>query len=158
MRVRTEAEVLDSLTGVLGATEKESVGTSWSAHGELVNGEALTTSGQDAGAGSRGEAEGGDGELWNGKEAVVVSDGADQDNGLALVLLGGVLVGSGRNNLGDAHWWAVDVAHHQSPQDDRVELGVGTAGEETVELDQESQVDIFRLGGLPVAGLDVVVV
>lgn len=57
VRVGAKAEVLDGLTGVLGATEEEGVGASWRAHGKLVNGEALTAGGQDAGAGSGSEAE-----------------------------------------------------------------------------------------------------
>lgn len=158
VRVRTEAEVLDSLAGVLWATEEEGVGTSWGTHSELVNGEALTAGGKDARTGSGSEAGGRNGELWDLKETVVVGDGADQDDGLALVLLGGVLVGGGRNNAGDGHWWAVDLAHHQPPQDSLVESGVGTAGQEPVQLDQKGQVDIVRLLDLPVAGLDVVVV
>lgn len=127
VRVRTEAEVLDGLTGVLGSTEEDGVGTSWGTHSELINGEALTPGSQDAGAGSCGEAECGDGELGDGQETVVVSDGADQDNGLSLVLLARVLVGGSCDDARDAHRRAVDLAHHQAAQDDGVELGVGTA-------------------------------
>ena len=77
VRVRTEAEVLDSLTGVLGATDEEGVGTSWCPQGKLIDGKSLTTSLDDAGAGGCSEAEGGDGELGELKETVVVSDSAN---------------------------------------------------------------------------------
>ena len=127
MRVGTEAEVLDGLTGVLGATEEEGVGTGRGAHGQLIDGQGLTTSGDNAGAGSVGVAEGGNRELGELKETVVVSDGADQDDGLALVSLSGVLVGSSGNDLGERHGRAVDLAHHQATEDSGVELAVGTA-------------------------------
>ena len=127
VRVGTEAEVLDGLTGVLGATEEEGVGTGRGAHGQLIDGQGLTTSGDDAGAGSGGVAEGSDRELGELKETVVVSDGADQDDGLALVSLAGVLVGSSGNDLGERHGRAVDLAHHQAAEDSGVELAVGTA-------------------------------
>lgn len=123
----TEAEVLDGLTGVLGATEEEGVGTGRGAHGQLIDGQGLTTSGDNAGAGSVGVAEGGNRELGELKETVIVSDGADQDDGLALVSLAGVLVGSGGNDLGERHGRAVDLAHHQATEDSGVELAVGTA-------------------------------
>ncbi|KAH0194800.1 ribosomal protein L18e, partial [Aureobasidium melanogenum] len=124
VRVGTEAEVLDGLTGVLGATEEEGVGTGRGAHGQLIDGQGLTTSGDNAGAGSVGVAEGGNRELGELKETVVVSDGADQDDGLALVSLAGVLVGSSGNDLGERHGRAVDLAHHQATEDSGVELAV----------------------------------
>ena len=123
----TEAEVLDGLTGVLGATEEEGVGTGRGAHGQLVNGDGLTAGGDNAGTGSVGETEGSDRELGELEKAVVVSDGADQDDGLAVVGLAGVLVGSGGNDLGQRHGRAVDLAHHQAAEDGGIELGVGTA-------------------------------
>ena len=127
VRVGTEAEVLDGLTGVLGTAEEDGVGTSGGTHGELINGEALTTGGQDAGTSGCGEAKGGNGQLGDGQETVVVGDGSNNDDGLALDLLGSVLVGGGANNAGDGHRRAIDLAHHQAAEDDLVELGVGTA-------------------------------
>ena len=73
----TETEMLDGLTGVLGATEEEGVGSGRGAGSNLVDGEALTTSLLDAGAGGGSEAEGRNGELGELEHAVVVSDGAD---------------------------------------------------------------------------------
>ena len=127
MGVGSEAKVLDGLTGVLGTTEEDGVGASWGAQSKLIDGEELTTGGQDAGTGGRGETEGRNGELGDGQETVVVSDGADQDNGLALELLGSVLVGDGGSDTGDGHGRAVDLAHHKTAEDDGVELAVGTA-------------------------------
>lgn len=98
--VGTHAEVLDGLTGVLGAAEEEGVGTGGEAGSDLVDGEDLTAGLLDAGTGGGSEAESRNGELGELKETVVVGDGANDDNGLALVGLRGVLVGSGRDDLG----------------------------------------------------------
>ena len=75
--VGPEAEVLEGLTGVLGSTEEEGVGSSGEAGSDLVDGEALTTGLLNAGAGRGGEAESRNGELGDLEHAVVVSDGAD---------------------------------------------------------------------------------
>jgi hypothetical protein len=75
--VGTEAEMLDGLTGILGSTEEEGVGSSGEAGGDLVNGQSLTTGLLDARAGRGGEAEGGDGELGELEKTDIVSDGAN---------------------------------------------------------------------------------
>jgi hypothetical protein len=100
--VGTHAEMLDGLTSVLGTTEEEGVGTGGEAGRDLVDGKDLTASLLDAGTGGGSEAESSNGELGELEETVVVGDGANDDNGLALVGLRGVLVGSGRNDLGQA--------------------------------------------------------
>lgn len=100
--VGAHAEVLDGLTRVLGTTEEESVGTGGVAGGNLVDGEDLTAGLLNAGTSRGSEAESGNGELGELEETVVVSDSANDDNGLALVSLGGVLVGGGRDDLGQA--------------------------------------------------------
>jgi hypothetical protein len=69
--------MLDSFTGVLGATEKEGIGSSGRSQGKLIDSESLAAGLDDAGTRSRGEAEGSDGELGKFQETVVVSDGAD---------------------------------------------------------------------------------
>ena len=125
--VGTEAEVLDSLTGVLGATEEDGVGTGGETGGNLVDGESLTASLLNAGAGRGGEAQGSDGELGELKEAVVVGDGADNDNGLALVVLRIGLVGGSSDDLGEGDGRAVDLGHHKTAEDNLVEGSVGAA-------------------------------
>lgn len=69
--------MLEGLTGVLGSTEKEGVGSSGEAGSDLIDGEGLTTSLQDARAGRGGEAESRDGDLGELEQTDVVSDGAD---------------------------------------------------------------------------------
>jgi hypothetical protein len=87
--VGTEAEVLVGLTGSLGATDEDHVGASGGAEGELVEGDALTAGGDNAGTGGGSEAEGADGELGALSHADVVGDLGNGGHDLALVLLVG---------------------------------------------------------------------
>jgi len=103
------------------------VGTSWASLCELVKGDALTAGSSDASTGSGGEPQGSDVELGHLEETVIISDSADNDNSLALLLLGGVLVGSGSHNATDRNRRPVDLAHIETAEDGCVELGVGTA-------------------------------
>lgn len=84
--VGSETEMLEGLTGVLGATEEEGVGTGGEAGGNLINGEGLAAGLEDARAGRGGEAESRNGELGKLEETVVVSDGTDLVVLAALVL------------------------------------------------------------------------
>lgn len=70
VRVGSESEMLDGLTGVLGATEEQGVGTGWGALCELIEGEAFTSGLENAGTGGCGEAEGSDGELGDFEETI----------------------------------------------------------------------------------------
>ena len=63
MGVGTEAEVLDGLTGVAGATEEDSVGASGEAGSDLIDGQDLAASLLNAGTSRGGETEGRNGEL-----------------------------------------------------------------------------------------------
>ena len=83
-------------------------------------------------------------QLRDGENSVVVGDCSDDDGDF--VLTAGLLHQPGE--LGDGHGRPVDAGHKQTPQDNLVELGVGTAGQKAVELDQQPQVDVlrFRLG------------
>lgn len=122
MLVGTHAEVLNSLSGVLRSTEEEGVASGRSAESQLIQGEDLTTGGQDAGAGSGGEAESRNAELGDGQETVVVGDGADDDDGLVVGLLGDV-----GDDPGERHGGPVDAGHEEAAEDDLVEGGLGAA-------------------------------
>lgn len=63
--VWSKAEVLDSLSGVLGSSEEKGVATSGGSQGQLIDGQSLTTSGKDAGTGGSSEAESCNTELGN---------------------------------------------------------------------------------------------
>lgn len=122
VRVRTEAEVLNSLTSVLGTAEEEGVSTGRGAESKLIQGEDLAAGSQDASAGSGGEAEGSDAELGDGQETVVIGDGADDDDGLVVGLLGHVGDDAGEGDRGP-----VDAGHKQAAEDDLVEGRLGAA-------------------------------
>ena len=83
--------MLDGLPGILRSSQQQCIRTSWRSHGELVNGQTLAAGLLNPRTGSRGEAKSGDMHLWNCEEAIVVCDGADNDDGLVPVLFGGVL-------------------------------------------------------------------
>jgi len=71
------------------------------------------------------------GELGDTEEPEVVGDGADDDGDLpvATVLL------HVTSESGQRHRGSVDPRHEEALQDDAVELGIGTAGQEPVELE-----------------------
>lgn len=116
--------MLDGLTGVLGTTEQDGVGASGGTKSQLIEGEDLTTGLLDASASGSGETESGNRHLGDGEEAVVISDGANDNDGLLLV---------GLVALGESHearkrdGRSVDARHEETAQDDLVEVGVGTA-------------------------------
>lgn len=122
MRVRTETEVLDSLTGVLGATEEQSVGTGRGTQSKLVQSEGLTTGLLDTGTGGGSEPQSSDGKLGGVQEAVVIGDGADHDHGLALLRLVDV-----RGNAGKRNWGPVDARHEEAAENGLVEVGLRAA-------------------------------
>lgn len=125
MGVWSETERLDGLTGVLWSAEQEGVGSGWGSEGELVEGEGLTSGSENSGAGSGGELQGGNGELWDGESTVVVCDGSDNNNGLSIVL-GGVWVGSVPDDSRERNWWTVDLRGKESAEDNLVEWSVGS--------------------------------
>lgn len=126
MAVRAKTEVLDGLTGVLGTTEDQSVAASGSTESKLIEGDGLTTGSEDASSGGSGEAEGSDGELGADQHAVVVGDGADNNDG-ALVILGEVGC-----NAREGDGRAVGLGHKQAAEDNLVEVGISAASQEAV--------------------------
>lgn len=144
-------KVSDSLTRVSGATNNNGVLAGRSASGELVKGDDLTAGLENAGTGGLGDLESGDSDLGDLVQTSVVGDSAGNNNNLTLVILG--LDGAGDARDGDGG--SVDLGEEQRSQHNLVELGVGTAGEESVELDQQLQVDIVGLRGRAVAASNV---
>lgn len=144
--------MLDGLTGVLLATEEHAAGASGAALGELVKGQALTTGLDNAGTGSLGETEGSNLHGGDLEEALIIGDGTNDDGNR--VLLGGNGQVLGKSAQG--HGRAVNLAHAETLEDDLVEAGAGTAGQEAVQLNEEVQVDVVTLGRGALQSLDVV--
>jgi len=78
-------KVLDSLAGILGSTEKNSVGSGGSFEGKLVEGHNLTSSLKNASTSGACESQGTDPELGNLQETDIVSHGSDQDSDLVFL-------------------------------------------------------------------------
>lgn len=120
--VGTEAEVLDSLAGILRATQQQRVRSGRGPQSELIQGQRLAASLFDTGTGGGSEAQGSHRHLGCVQETVVISDRADDDDGLALVCVGQV----GRDPR-ERHWGPVDLGHEQTTQNDLVEIRVRAA-------------------------------
>ena len=134
MLVWTKAKVLNCLTCVLGASEEEGVASSGSTESQLIQGQDLSSSSENAGTSSGGDTESSNAELGDGQEPVVIGDGANNNNS-ALILLAKV-----RDNSGHGDGGSVDARHKESAEDDLVEGGFGSAGQESVQLHEELEV------------------
>ena len=121
MLVGTEAEVLDGLTGVLGATEDQGVATGRRAESKLIQSDGLTTSSDDASTSSGGETKSGDGHLGVGLGGRGIIKKKNNDDGALLALA--VDVG---NNARQGDGRAVDLGGEETTENNLVEGSVGT--------------------------------
>lgn len=137
----TVAEVGEGLAG-LGTAEEDRIGTLGRAEGELVEGDALSTSGEDAFASGLGETEGADRHLGALEHADVVSDLGHNDGNLAVLVLH-VLGEAGQTN-----WGSIGLGLMQPLENGGAELGVSTARKELIELDEKTGVGVLRLDHL----------
>ena len=142
-------EVAVGLARLERPAEEHGVGAGRGLHGELVESEALAPGADDARARALGEAEGADAEGRDLDHAGVVGDGAHHNADL------GLLAGHVARDARQGHGGAVGARHVEALEDDLVELGVGAAGEEPVELDDQPEVHILGLGLSPVLVADV---
>lgn len=94
--VGSEAEMLDSLSGILWSSEEKGIASSRSSQCQLIQSQSLSTSSDDASTSGCSEAKGSNAELGYSQETVIIGDSANYDNGLVVRLLGGV-----RDNPGD---------------------------------------------------------
>lgn len=114
--MRSEAKVLDSLSSILGPSKEEGVASGGGSQGQLIQSQNFPSCSKDACTSRCGESKGSDTELGDSQESVVISDCADNDNGLVVRLFGGV-----RNDSGDRDRRAVDAGHKESAENDLVE-------------------------------------
>ena len=153
--VGTHAKVLDGLASVALAAEQNGVGAGRCPESELVKGENLTASVQDALASRTGEAQGRNGEFGHGQQPVVVGDSRDSnDNFARRIRVGRGLLG----DAGEGDGRLVDFGEEKTAEDDLVKLSIRATSKEAVELDEKEQIRILALGGGPVTLLDVVAV
>lgn len=145
--------MLNSLAGVLTTTQQDSVGSSRCTQSELIKGQALSTSLQDAGTSSLGEAQGADSHFGQSvQEAVIIGNGADKNGNLSLALVAHLT-----DDAADGHWRAINARHEQTLEDNFVEGCLRTTRQKAIQLDEQSHVDILTLGRLPILVLDVLV-
>lgn len=134
-------EVLEDGTSTAGTLQQNSLATSGALEGKLIEGDNLTAGLLDTGAGSLSNVEGSDGNLGAGEDAVIISDGSDDDEdglgGLSLSMRSELLEGDGRS---------VGAGHNQAAEDDLVEVSLGTASQELVQLNQEAEIRVLRNG------------
>jgi len=148
--VGSEAEVLNSLPGVLWSSQEKGVAAGWGPQSQLVQGDSLTTSGLDSCTGGGSEPESSDRKLGDSEDTVVISDGANDDNSSLPILLTGVGVVGMAHDLGDGDGRAVDLGHEEAAEDGLVERRVGTASQKPVQLHEKLEVDIVGFGCLAV--------
>jgi hypothetical protein len=117
-------EVLDGLTRVLGAAEQHGVGALGGAEGKLIEGDALTASLDDSGAGSLSEAKGSDLQAGQLQLAGVVGDGTNNNGSLVLLAL------KVSRQARDRDGGIVDLGLSQSLDNDSGELGISTTSNE----------------------------
>jgi len=147
------AEVTVGRTGSAAALHQDGVLSLGGLEGQLVEGENFTTGLENAFAGARGHVHGAERQLGDLVQTKIVGDRANDDGGLAIAAW---LLHHARD-ASDGHGWSVHAAHIKTFQDNLVELGVGSAGQKAVQLDQQAQVDILALR-LRSAGLSHVLV
>ena len=80
--------MLVRLTGSLDTAEQDSVGTGGGTGGELVEGNSLTTSSDNALLSATSESEGGNGELGDLSQADVIGDSSNLDDDLGVTIGG----------------------------------------------------------------------
>jgi len=120
---------------------------------QLIEGHDLPSGLENTLASPRGDVHGAKRQLGDLVKTKIIRDGADDDGGFAVAAR--FLHHSG--DAGDGHGRPVHAAHIQALQDDLVKLSVGSASQESVELDQQAQVDILALRLRP-SGLSHVLV
>jgi len=134
--------MFDGFSGVSWSLEQKSVLAQWSLLSELVQRDDFSTGFQDSLSGGLGDSKSSQFDFWAFVQPGVVGDGSDANDDLAFFSVG--------RQSGERQSWSVLSAHKKSFQQDFVEFGVGSSGEESVKLDEHVQVEIVALGGFPV--------
>ena len=145
--------MLDSFPRVSLSSQQDSVCTLWCPQSQLIQSDDLATTLLDPLTGSLGDSQSSNAQLGDLQHSHIVRDSSDDDNSFTGIFLG---VGDLAVDKADADGRTVDAGLEEPFEDCLVELGVGTAGEESVQLDEEKQVHVLRGRGLAVALADVV--
>jgi hypothetical protein len=128
------AEVLLGLS-VLGSSQEESIGSSWSSHNQLIKSEAFTTGLHDLGSSTFGESESSNSHLWYFKASSVISHSANSDDNFICSF-------KKLSTFGDRDWWSVNSGRDESSQNCLSECRVGSSGEESEQFDKKMNIEI----------------
>lgn len=129
--------MLEGLSVLVGSEEVDLLAFG-SLHNELVEGEALTTSGGDASTGSLGESKSGDSHLRDSEDSLIIGDGGNDNGGLTLIRLLLVML----DELRERKRRSVHSGGDKSSEDRLVEVRAGSSGEESEELDEQVNVEV----------------
>lgn len=122
-------EVLEDLAAVTGTLKQNSLATSGALERELIEGQDLAASLLDAGTSRLSDVESSDGDLGDREDALVISDGSDDnEDGIGSLAL------SMRSDLLEGDRGAVGAGHDQAAEHDLVEVSLSTASQELVQL------------------------
>ena len=126
------------------ALQQQCLLASWGTEGQLIEGQDLTASLQDAFTCLFGDVQSADRHLGHLEQTQVIGDGTN-NNDSRLGLFGSVE--ETRHTL-QRHWWAIGFAHKQTLQHNAIEFLVGTTLQETVQLEamkKKSILDTSRI-------------
>ncbi len=140
------AKVSVHLTCFAGSLEEDGVLSFGCLQGKLVQGHDFSTGFEDSGSCPGGHMKSTQLNLGDVKDAEIISDCSNNDSGLALTSLGLHLT----DKSGQRDRLTVGSAHKQTSEHHLVKLGIRSASEETVQLHQESEINILTLRLSPV--------
>ena len=127
MTMRPKSKVLHSLPRILRSPQQKRIRPRRSLQRQLIKCQALPTRLLDPRSRSRREPQRRDRELGNGKQTVVVGNGADDYDRLVGVSLGGFRVLADTGEPREGYRRTVDTGHEEAAENDFVEGGIGTA-------------------------------
>ena len=135
--------MLECLSGS-STSQQPGVGSGGVAFGELVEGHHLSACLENFSSSGFRDSETTDPEFFDFEETLIIEDGADNaENFVSFVFSVGEL-----GKFGDGDGVTGGIGLVESSKDDLIELGVGSPGQELVEFDEESEVDVGG-GGVP---------
>jgi len=133
---RTGTDVTEDLSRVLGTAKEDRLLAERSTECEGIESQGLTAGLKDPCLGGLSEAKSRDRELGYLEEANVIRNGANDDDGLAFAVL------SVADDARERDGRAVNARHEETLENHLVEVGVCTASKETIELHQQTEIDI----------------
>jgi hypothetical protein len=122
-------EVTEDLAGTAGSLEQDGLAASGALESELVESQDLSSRLLDAGTSSLSDVEGGNVDLGDGQDALIIGHSSDDDeDGVSSLTL------NVSSDLLDRHGGTVVAGHDQAAEDNLVEVSLGTASQELVQL------------------------